>query len=573
MHVVTTRRQYKDKVYETHLLRRSYREDGKVKNETLANLSYLPGSTIELVRESLAGRRHVVAGEDFEIERALPHGHVAALWELARKLGMPALLGPPCVQRDIALGFIIARAAKPASKAGTTKWWADSTLGADLVPASTSHDDVHAAMDWLVRRQGTIEASLARHHLAEGSMMLYDASCSWMEWAPSPLGCYGCSRDHELGKTEIRYGLMTDAVGCPISIRVFSGKTADLKALVPAVAKVRERFKLEEVVIVTDQGDVTSARTEELLSIEGTGWITCLRPSEIKPLVDAGTIPPILFDDTSLAEIGHPGYTAERLVAWRDPGLAVQCARERDELLQASEAALQEVQAAVAQPRRPLRGKDKITLRVAEVVDLGTVAKYFELVITEDSLGYERKAEQIAREAALDGICVVRTSLAPERLDAGGVVYAYKGLKVVEAEMCCAGGIEGDIQPAHHYVEGKVRAHALVGMLAAYLVWHLRRAWAPLCSTDEGRPACSTAGTSAAPAPSVGVEPSSTTTADQEYLAYSVGTVLEHLAQLTRSTLVFASGVRAEKLSIPTELQRQAFALIGAPIPLMLGHV
>ncbi|MHB1713231.1 MAG: IS1634 family transposase, partial [Acidimicrobiales bacterium] len=261
MHVVTTRRQYKDKVYETHLLRRSYREDGKVKNETLANLSHLPVSTIQLIRESLAGKDHVIAGEDFEIERALPHGHVAALSAMANKLGLATLLGSACPERDIALSVIIARAAHPVSKLATTRWWADTTLGADLVPVGTFTEEVYKAMDWLVARQETIEASLARRHLEKGSMVLYDLSSSWMQH-PLTLAHHGYSRDHKSGKTQIEYGLMTDKVGRPISIEVFPGNTADPKAFISAVAKVRDRFKLKEVVMVGDRGMITSARID-----------------------------------------------------------------------------------------------------------------------------------------------------------------------------------------------------------------------------------------------------------------------------------------------------------------------
>jgi len=275
MHVVTTRRQYKDKVYETHLLRRSYREGGNVKNETLANLSHLPAATIQLIRESLAGKSHVVAGEDFEIERSLPHGHVAALSAMAKKLGLAALLGPACEERDIALSLIIARAAKPASKLATTRWWGDTTLGADLVPAGTSTDEVYEAMDWLMGRQETIEASLARRHLGKGSRVLYDLSSSWMEGTHCPLAHHGYSRDHKSGKTQIEYGLMTDNQGRPISIEVFPGNTADPKAFISAVETVRDRFKLDEVVMVGDRGMITSARIEALRTLGGMEQDAC----------------------------------------------------------------------------------------------------------------------------------------------------------------------------------------------------------------------------------------------------------------------------------------------------------
>jgi len=570
MHVVTTRRQYKNKVYETHLLRRSYREDGKVKNETLANLSHLPAATIQLIRESLAGKDHVVAGEDFEIERALPHGHVAALSAMANKLGLAKLLGPACPERDIALSLIIARAAHPVSKLATTRWWADTTLGADLVPVGTFTDEVYEAMDWLVARQETIEASLARRHLEGGSMVLYDLSSSWMEGTHCPLAHHGYSRDHKSGKTQIEYGLMTDKEGRPISIEVFPGNTADPKAFISVVAKVRDRFKLKEVVMVGDRGMITSARIEALRALGGMEWITSLRAPAVKALAEAGAIQPSLFDEVNLVEIAHPDFPDERLVACRNPALAVERARKRAELLQATEVDLQKVQAAVTRTRRPLRGKDQIALRVAKVVNRRKMAKHFELTITDDALGFTRKTAQIAAEAALDGIYVVRTSVAPERLDSGGVVEAYKGLKVVEADFACLKAIDLDLRPVRHYLEDRVRAHVFICMLAAYLVWHLRRAWAPLCFTDEEPPERSDPVAPATSSTAAKAKAATKTTTNEEYPAHSLATLFNHLATLTRNTIVLAGGVRVDKLTIPTDLQRKAFELIGTPVPLVL---
>jgi hypothetical protein len=571
MHVVTTRRQYKDKVYETHLLRRSYREGGKVKNETLANLSHLPAATIQLIRESLAGKSHVVAGEDFEIERSLPHGHVAALSAMAKKLGLAALLGPACEERDIALSLIIARAAKPASKLATTRWWGDTTLGADLVPAGTSTDEVYEAMDWLMGRQETIEASLARRHLGKGSRVLYDLSSSWMEGTHCPLAHHGYSRDHKSGKTQIEYGLMTDNQGRPISIEVFPGNTADPKAFISAVETVRDRFKLDEVVMVGDRGMITSARIEALRTLGGMEWITCLRAPAIKALAEAEVIQLSLFDEVNLVEISHPDFPAERLVACRNPALAVERARKRDELLAATEDDLQKVQAAATRARRPLRGKDQIALRAAKVVNRHKMAKHFELTITEDTVVFTRKTAQIAAEAALDGIFVVRTSLASERLDASGVVDAYKGLKVVEADFRCLKAIDLDLRPVRHYLEERVRAHVFICMLAAYLVWHLRKAWAPLCFTDEEPPERPDPVAPAASSTAAKAKAASKTTTNDGLPASSLATLFDHLATLTRNTIVLAGGVRVDKLTIPTDLQRKAFELIGAPIPATLS--
>ncbi len=570
MHVATTRRQHKDKVYETHLLRRSYREDGKVKNETLANLSHLPAGTIQLIRESLAGTSHVAAGEGFDIERSLPHGHVALLYAMADKLGLETLLGPPCVERDLALGLVLARCAKPASKLATTRWWADTTLGRDLVGEGVGTDEVYSAMDWLLSRQGAIEASLARRHLSEGSMVLYDLSSSWMEGAHCPLAARGYSRDHKSGKAQIEYGLMTDAQGCPVSIEVFPGNTADPSAFVSAVEAVRTRFKLERVVLVGDRGMITSARIAALRGLGGISWITCLRAPAIRLLAEQGAIQLSLFDEQHLCELTHPDYPDERLVACRNPALADERARKRSELLGATEAELQKVAAAVRRERRPLRGKDAIALRVGKVVNRYKMAKHFEIAIEEDSFSFSRREQEIAAEAALDGIYVIRTNVAEARLDAPGAVSAYKGLAVVERDFRNMKAIDLDLRPIYHFTEDRVRAHVLVCMLAAYLLWHVRKALAPLCFTDEKIPERSDPVAPATRSPQAKRKDATKLDAHGETL-HDLSTVLNHLATLTRNTVVFAGGVRVDKLALPTALQRRAFELVGAPIPTRIG--
>ena len=578
MHVSTTRRYYQLKdgtkrMHEATLLRRSYREGNKVKNETLSNLSPLPATTIDLIRESLAGKSHVVAGEDFDIERSLAHGHVAAVYALANKLGMPKLLGPPCPQRDLALSIIIARALKPASKLATTRWLADTTLGADLVPDNTSTDDVYAAMDWLYSRQDSTEAALARRHLTKDSMVLYDLSSSWMEGTHCPLAHYGYSRDHKSGKPQIEYGLMTDVDGRPISIEVFASNTADPKAFVSAVECVRNKFGLKEVVMVGDRGMITSARIEALRHLGGMSWITCLRAPAIKALAEQGSVQQSLFDEANLQEITHPDYPGERLVACLNPVLAQELTRKRNELLAATEANLEKVQAATTRTRCPLRGKDQIALRAAKVLNRHKMAKHFELTITDTAFSFTRKTAQIAAEAALDGIYVVRTTVASERLDATGVVEAYKGLKVVEEGFRSLKAIDLDLRPVHHYLEDRPRAHVLICMLAYYLVWHLRKAWAPLCFTDEEPPVRSDPVAAAKQSRAAKAKAAHKTTTDREHPAHSLATLLDHLATLTRNTIVFAGGLRIEKLAIPTDLQRRAFKLIGASVPLALRQM
>ena len=414
MHVATTRRQHKDKVYETVLLRRSFREDGKVKNETLANLSHLPAEVVELVRQALAGKAHVLAGEGFEIERSLPHGHVAAVCAMASRLGLAALLGPACPERDLAMAFIVARVAKPASKLATGRWWADTTLGTDFGTAQASTDDIYAAMDWLVGRQEPIEAALARRHLGPGAMVLYDLSSSWVEGSRCPLAARGYSRDGKAAKAQIEYGLMTDVEGRPLAVEVFAGNTADPMAFVATLGKVRERFKLSQVVMVGDRGMITSARIDAMRDLAGLGWVSALRAPAIKKLVADGTLQLGLFDQMDLAEIAHPDFPGERLVACKNPLLAAERARKRNELLDATEALLEPVRLAVDAGR--LVGADRIGLHAGRVVNRHKMAKHFELAITDDHLGWVRKTAQISAEAALDGIYVVRTSVGPERL-------------------------------------------------------------------------------------------------------------------------------------------------------------
>jgi len=564
MHVATMRRQHKDKVYETVLLRRSFREDGKVKNETLANLSHLPAEVTELVRQALAGKSHVVAGEGWEIERSLPHGHVAAVCSMASRLGLAALLGPACAERDLALALIVARVAKPASKLATGRWWADTTLGADFGVAKASTDDIYAAMDWLVGRQEPIEAALARRHLAPGAMVLFDLSSSWVEGSQCPLAARGYSRDGKAAKAQIEYGLMTDVEGRPVAVEVFAGNTADPVAFVAAVGKVRERFGLLAVVMVGDRGMITSARIDAIRDLGGLGWVSALRAPAIKKLVADGTLQLGLFDEMDLAEIAHPDFPGERLVACKNPLLAAERARKRNELLDATEALLEPVRAAVDAGR--LVGADRIGLRAGKVINRYKMAKHFELAITGTSMAWERKSAQISAEAALDGIYVVRTSVGPDRLGPADVVGAYKNLAKVERDFRSLKAIDLDLRPIYHHLEDRVRAHVLICMLAAYLVWHLRQAWAPLTYTDEGLPE-RTDPVAPAPRSEAARAKDSRHTRPDGGTVHDLATLLNHLATLTRNTIVFAGGVRIDKLAVPTPLQRQAFGLIGAPIP------
>lgn len=568
MHVSTTSRHYKDKVYVTTLLRRSYREDGKVKNETLANLSHLPAETIGLIRESLAGKSHVVAGAEWRIERSLPHGHVAAVAAQANKLGVAELLGPACRERDIALALIVARVCRPASKLATTRWWQSTTLAGDLGVADATTDDVYTAMDWLVERQHQVEERLARRHVVDGDLVLYDLSSSWMEGSHCPLAARGYSRDGKTGRAQIEYGLMTDTTGRPIAVEVFPGNTSDPTAFIAALDTVRTRFGFGHVVMVGDRGMITSARIDAIRALGGLGWITSLRAPAVRALAEGGVLQLSLFDETNLAEISdHPDYPGERLVACRNPALAVQRTRKRDELLAATETLLEPIAAAVTAGR--LTGADKIGIRVGKIIGRHKMAKHFTLTITDTTFGYRRNDTAIAAEAALDGIYIVRTSVTTERLDAVAVVDAYKGLKVVEANFRSLKAIDLDLRPIRHWTEQRVRAHVFICMLAAYIVWHLRGAWAPLCFTDEEPP---TRTDPVAPArrstPAATKASTRTTTNDQP--VHSFATLLDELATLTRNTIVFDGGIHITKLAAATPLQHRAFELIGANIPTTL---
>lgn len=572
MHVVTTRRNYKAKVYETHLLRRSVREGGKVRKETLANLSHLPAETISLIRESLAGKTHVEAGADWEIERSLPHGHVAAVWAMARKLGVADLLGPACAERDLALALVVARAVKPASKLATTRWWQTTTLAADLGVAGASTDDVYMAMDWLGQRQSGIEGALARRHLSAGARVLYDLSSSWVEGHCCPLAARGHSRDAKKGKEQIEYGLTCDPEGRPIAVEVFAGNTADPTAFISAAAAVRERFGLTDVVMVGDRGMITTARIDALKTVGGLGWVTSLRAPAIRVLAEGGALQMSLFDQANLAEItDHPNYPGERLVACRNPALALQRARKRDELLAATEADLATLQAATTRDRRPLRGQDKIALRVGKVINAHKMAKHFEPTITDTSLAYTRNNDTIAAEAALDGIYVIRASAAhTATMSAAAVVEAYKDLAFVEADFRSLKAIDLDLRPIHHWTEQRVRAHVFICMLASYVVWHLRRAWAPICFTDEHKPQRADPVAPAQRSTQALAKASRQRTNDDQAV-HNLATLLAELGTLTRNTIVFTGSARITKLALPTPLQRRAFELIGAPIPIQLN--
>lgn len=569
MHVATTTRRYKDRVYRTHLLRRSVREGGKVGKETLANLSHLPEEAIEALRRVLAGESLVGAEEAFTIRRSRPHGHVAAVWAQAKALGLAELLGRPCPQRDVALALIIARVCRPGSKLATTRWWTDTTLAADLGVAEVGTDGVYAAMDWLVDRQAGIETALAGRHLAEGGLVLFDLSGSYVEGRHNELAARGYSRDGKRGKAQITYGLVTDVEGRPVAVEVFPGDTGDPRTFTAAVGKVRDRFGLDEVVMVGDRGMITQSRIDDLAELPGAGWITALRAPAIKRLAAQRAIQLSLFDETDLAEITHPDYPAERLIACRNPALAVERARKRVDLLAATDTELDKVAAAVAAGR--LKDAGKIGVRVGKAINRYKMAKHYQLTIEEATFSYTHNHDAIEAEAALDGIYVVRTSVTADRLNPGEVVEAYKRLRLVEAQFRSLKTVDLHLRPIHHRLADRVRAHVLICMLAAYLTWHLRRAWAPLCFTDEDPPDRREDPVAKAHRSPAATTKASTATTATGQPAHSHQSLLDHLATLTRNHTTFGDTDTAiDKLSEPTPTQRRAFDLLNTPIPTTL---
>jgi hypothetical protein len=573
-------RQGRARDYSSAYLRRTYREGGKVRNETVANLSVLPEHVIDLIDAGLKGQQLVPASEAVTITRSVPHGHVAAMHAMARKLGLPALLGPAGPQRDLALALVISRVVAPASKLSTLTWWDDTTLGADLGVAEVPAGDIYTAMDWLVHRQEAIEAQLAARHLAPEAnpsrMALFDLSSSWLEGRHCPLAARGYSRDGKKGKLQIEYGLLTDPAGRPVAVRVFDGSTADPAAFTAIVTVLREKFGLEKMVMVGDRGMITSARIAALNQPEddGTapspyGWITALRAPAIKKLAaDDGPLQLSLFDEQDLAEITSPDFPGERLICCRNPVLAAERARKREDLLAATEKLLAPVAARARAGR--LTGAAKIGVEVGKVISKYKAGKHFDVAITDDSLTVTRKQAQIDTEAALDGIYVLRTPVAGDQLDAPGVVTAYKNLSRVERDFRSIKTDDLDLRPVFHRLEERVRAHVLICMLAAYLTWHLRQAWAPLTFTDQNPPRQDNPVTPARR--SAHAQAKASCQHDPAGRPYrSFRGLLEHLATLTRNQVRFAGATATvPMLAEPTSAQREAFELIGVPVPLTL---
>jgi Transposase DDE domain len=564
--------------YESVLVRRTYRDGKKVRHETLANLSKLPAEVIAAIEATLKGRALVPAEAACTITRSLPHGHVAAVAAMARRLGFPGLLGPACRSRDLVLGLIISRVIRPASKLSTLSRWADCTLGPDLGVASASTDEVYAAMDWLADRQDAIEKKLAAKHLGPAAnpsrMALFDLTSSWVTGRCCELAAYGYSRDGKKGLPQIEYGVLTDPAGRPVAVRVVPGDTADPVAFSDIVEVIRDRFGLTRLVLVGDRGMITSARIDALRKLNDDpdtatafGWISALRAPDIATLAaEQGPLQMSLFDTQDLAEISHPDYPGERLIACRNPALAAERARKRTELLAATDADLAAIAARVTAGR--LRGAGKIGEAIGRVIAKRKVGKHFRREITDTTFTYHRDQAGIDAEAALDGIYVLRTSVPATELDPAAVVESYKNLAHVERDFRSIKTDDLDLRPIHHRLDERVRAHVLICLLACYLIWHLRKAWAPLTFTDEHPPARDNPVAPAQRSPQAQAKASTQHDPDGNPLRSFRG-LLDHLATLTRNDIHYhGTNATVPTLAEPTPDQRRAFDLIGTPIPL-----
>ena len=582
-HVVRVKKTHVDKqgherVYESVLLRRTYRDGAKVRNETVANLSMLPPEAVDAIEATLKGHTLVPAGSEFSKSRSLPHGDVAAVAAMARKLELAALLGPPCRTRDIVLALIISRVVRPKSKLSTLSWWPNTTLGVDLGVAEASTDEIYAAMDWLLERQDAIENTLAAKHLGPeanpGRMALFDLTSAWVTGRCCELAAHGYSRDGKKGCEQIEYGVLTDPVGRPVAVRVVPGNTADPDAFTEIVAELPTTFGITDLVLVGDRGMITKARIDMLRKLNDDpdaptdfGWITALRAPAIAKLArDDGPLQMSLFDTQDLAEIAHPDYPDERLIACRNPALATERARKRADLLAATAKELARIKARV--DRGTLSGAAEIGKAIGKVSGKYKVDKHFVTTITDTNFTFEHNQAAIAAEAALDGIYVLRTNVEATELDAAAVVTSYKNLANIERDFRIIKADDLDLRPIHHRLDDRVRAHVLICMLACYLVWHLRKAWAPMTFTDQHPPARDNP---VAPAQrSAGAQAKASTQHDsQGNPLRSFRGLLTHLATLTRNQIRYhGTDTEIPMLTDPTDDQRRAFTLIGTPIPL-----
>ena len=577
VHVATIRKQHNGKTYVTHLLRHSFREDGKVKHLTLGNLSDLPDDLIEVMRKRLAGKPSPVENDDFQIVRSLPHGHVAAVLGTLHKIGLDLILSSkPCREAQLVIAMMVLRIIAPGSKlANLTSLQpetAQHSLASELPLQDIETPEMYEALDWLLKRQTRIENKLAKKHLHDGTLVLYDVSSSYYTGRQSDLIKMGYSRDGKPGEPQIVYGLLCAPDGCPVAIEVFSGNTADPTTFTAQVHKVRQRFGIKRVVLVGDRGMITSKRIDEdLRDVEGLDWITALRNHRLKKLVEQDTLQLSLFDEIDLAEVTSSDYPGERLIVCRNPLLADERARKRRELLAVAEKKLDAVAKAVSRERQPLRGKDKIGLRIGRDLKTTKMMKHFQLTIKDDSFSYQRLDQQIAEEASLDGFYVIRTSLSRERMSAEDTVRTYKDLSQVEWAFRSMKSVDLKVRPIYHWKDDRIRAHVFLCMLAYYLEWHLRGKLVELLFDDHERDAAEESRKSVvAPAPrsdAAKQKEQQRRTADG-FPVQSFQCLLKDLGTLCKNRVRWDSSpdMEFDRLTLPTDLQRRVFELLGLTI-------
>jgi transposase len=555
------------------LLRESYRHHGKVRKRTLCNLSDWSPAHVEGLRGVLKGGTVIPPEQDaFTITRSLPHGHVTAALGTARKIGLDRILGPDGNRcRDLVLAMLVGRILDPVSKLAAARTLspatASSSLGEALGLGEVDDDELYAALDWLLERQAAIETALARRHLHNGTLVLYDVSSSYLEGRCCPLAKRGYSRDGKKGSLQIVYGLLCASDGCPVAIEVFDGNTGDPTTLAPQIGKLKQRFGLSHVVLVGDRGMITEARITEDIKSAGLDWITALRAPAIKDLLNSGILQLTLFDQRDMASITSPDFPGERLIVCRNPDLAAQRTRKRQELLAATERDLARIQAAVARKRKPLRGAAQIALTVGAVIEQHKMRKHFDLTITDHSFAFARKTAEIAAEAATDGIYIVRTSLTAGVMDDAATVRSYKSLSQVERAFRCIKTVDLHVRPIYHWLADRVRAHVFLCMLANYLEWHMRQKLAPMLFDDTDKEAAEAARASVvAPAQrsEAAIRKQTTGFTPDGLPVHSFRTLLADLATLTRNTIVtaIALALPLTVLARPTPVQRRAYELL-----------
>jgi transposase len=569
MHVARIVRRYRGKTYVTTLLRTSFREDGNVKHHTLANLSHLPDHLIDVIRRSLKGEAFAAAHEVIQTQETRPHGHVQAVLGVIRKLGVDSLIAAtPSRQRDLILALIAERLLFPCSKLASTRHWHSTTLAAELDVADANESEVYQAMDWLLTRQPAIEQKLAQRHLGDNALVLYDVSSSFYHGRHCPLACYGHSRDGKKGLAIIVYGLLTDDAGRPVAVEVYAGNTSDPKTVPDQVRKLRERFGLERVVLVGDRGMLTQARIDVLRTEPGLGWISALRSAAIRKLLAEGPLEPSLFDTKNLAEIRSPDFPGERLFACYNPLLAERRRQKREALLVKTEEALRRLTKQVARRRRHPLLREEIGLKAGRVLNRWKMAKHFRLTIADGHFAWQRRVEAIAAEKTLDGIYVVRTSEKARQMSAEDGVRHYKRLTQVERAFRSLKGLDLMVRPIFHRVEPRVKAHILLCMLAYYVHWEMRRAWAPLLFADEEVEVDREERDPVAPAqPSASAkEKRKTKRTEAGQPVHSFRTLLAELGQRCRVTYRVGTGddpATFQQVPEPMPLQAEALRLLG----------